>query len=209
MEHSYFRNDYFKEKNLSLLDNLNKLYVAMTRSRERLYIFSKFFPENIASDFSKKGNLNSFLYAFSDTYPIITGDANYQHISELNIKSTFKVTPRNKLDWRDIISLKHSAEELWDIESQNEKKDWGKLLHKVLADIHYQDQKDEIIDQEYKMGKCSKRFHYNLFVFLIIIIKLLKQLTLSAGTARTFLNVSFFVVVISDPLKNTHFLRNI
>ena len=156
LEYSYFKSKYNKEKNLSLLDNLNKLYVAMTRSRERLYIFSKFFPEKPTIDFAKKGKLNSFLYAFSDTYPIIIGYANYQHSSDLNIKSTFKVIPRQKLDWRDIISLKHSAEEIWDIETKNVKKDWGKLLHKVLADIHHKNQKDEIIDQAYKMGQYSQ-----------------------------------------------------
>ena len=58
MEHSYFRDDYFKEKNLSLLDNLNKLYVAMTRPKERLYVFSKYFPDNVSTEFVKKGNHN-------------------------------------------------------------------------------------------------------------------------------------------------------
>ena len=62
MEHSYFKDEYFKEKNLSLLDNLNKLYVAMTRPKERLYIFSKYFPDNPSSEFANSlmENIESF-----------------------------------------------------------------------------------------------------------------------------------------------------
>jgi ATP-dependent exoDNAse (exonuclease V) beta subunit len=65
------------------------------------------------------------------------------------------VSKRNKLDWRDVISLKHSAEEIWDTETANEKRDWGKLLHLVLSRIHYAEQKDEVIERMYQLGKFS------------------------------------------------------
>ena len=41
LENTFFANDYNKDSNLKLLDNLNKLYVATTRAKDRLYIFSK------------------------------------------------------------------------------------------------------------------------------------------------------------------------
>ena len=162
MEYSYFKDEYFKEKNLSLLDNMNKLYVAMTRPKKRLYIFSKHFPDNIPTDFAKKGNLNSFLYQFSNTYPIIIGDENTKHNTTENSAETFLVYNEKKLNWRDVISLKHSAEEVWDTESQNAKKDWGKLLHKVLADIHYIHQKDEVIKKAYISGICTEKEYKKL-----------------------------------------------
>ncbi|MDC0204659.1 UvrD-helicase domain-containing protein [Flavobacteriales bacterium] len=162
LEHSYFRDDYFKEKSLSLLDNLNKLYVAMTRSKERLYIFSKYFPDNVSTEFAKKGNLNSFLYQFSDTYPIKVGDPDVVHNIQISTRDTVSIKGENKLDWRDVISLKHSAEEVWDIESQNAKKDWGKLLHKVLADIHHIHQKDEVIENTFITGQCTEADYLKL-----------------------------------------------
>lgn len=156
LSYSYFDEDYQNEKEMSLLDSLNKLYVAMTRPKERLYIFSKFFPDKLKEDFKIKGNLNSFLYAYDDHFPIIIGDENMMSKSSLEQKNNFVVSRDNKLDWREVISLKHSAEEIWDIEKVNEKRNWGKLLHLALADIHYLHQKDNVIERMYKAGKCIK-----------------------------------------------------
>jgi ATP-dependent exoDNAse (exonuclease V) beta subunit len=77
------------------------------------------------------------------------------HETKKEENNTFSVSKRNKLDWRDVISLKHSAEEIWDTETANEKRDWGKLLHLVLSRIHYAEQKDEVIERMYQLGKFS------------------------------------------------------
>ena len=60
------------------------------------------------------------------------------------------------MDWKEVISLKHTAEEIWDIESVNTKRDWGKLLHLVLSEIHYLEQKEKVVESFYKLGRCSK-----------------------------------------------------
>ena len=86
------------------------------------------------------------------------------HISEVEHKNTFPVSSRKKLDWREMISLKHTAEEVWDIETVNAKRDWGKLLHLVLADIHYTEQKNEVIERIYKAGRCGKEDYERLRV---------------------------------------------
>jgi ATP-dependent helicase/nuclease subunit A len=156
LEQSYFSSEYEKEKEMSLLDSLNKLYVAMTRPKERLYIFSKYFPDKLSDDFKKKGNLNSFLYAYDDNFPIEIGDADMMHESSEKTENSFLVTKRNKLDWKEVISLKHTAEEIWDIDSINAKRDWGKLLHLVLSEIHYLEQQEKVVESFYKLGKCSK-----------------------------------------------------
>jgi len=156
LEYSYFSTEYKKEKEMGLLDSLNKLYVAMTRPKERLYIFSKFLPDKIPDDFVKKGNLNSFLYQYDDNFPVIIGDGNMIRENKEEVLNTFSVVTRKKLDWRDVISLKHTAEEIWDTETANAKRDWGKLLHLALADIHYYAQKDVVLDSFLKLGKCTK-----------------------------------------------------
>ena len=156
LEQSYFSSEYQKEKEMGLLDSLNKLYVAMTRPKERLYIFSKSFPDKLSADFKKKGDLNSLLYAYDDNFPIEIGNANMMHESSEKIDNSFLVTQRKKLDWKEVISLKHSAEEIWDIDSVNTKRDWGKLLHLALSEIHYFEQKDKVIESFYRLGRCSK-----------------------------------------------------
>ena len=82
----------------------------------------------------------------------------------LDQKNEFFVSDRKKLDWREVISLKNSAEEIWDIDNVNAKRDWGKLLHLVLSEIHYIDQKNEVIDKFYSTGKCDKEDYDKLKV---------------------------------------------
>ena len=163
---SYFKDEYHKEKQFSLLDNMNKLYVAMTRPKHRLYIFSKSFPDNISKDFALKGNLNSFLYQFSDKYPITLGDPDAIYKSKEDKDNGFFVSSKKKLDWRDLISLKHSSEELWDVEDHNSKKDWGKLLHKTLSSIQYLSQKEEVVNDLYRKGKCTHEDYMRLKVVI-------------------------------------------
>jgi len=155
LNYSYFKNEYLKEKEMSFLDSLNKLYVAMTRPKERLYILSKYLPDKIPLNYEKKGNLNSFLLQY-DSKPIdMIGDSEMLHETKIEENNIFSVSKRNKLDWRDVISLKHSAEEIWDTETAYQKRDWGKLLHLVLSSIHYLEQKDEVIERMYQLGKFS------------------------------------------------------
>ena len=161
LEYSYFSKEYQKEKEMSLLDSLNKLYVAMTRPKERLYIFSKYLPANL-KDYEKKENLNSFLYKYDDNFPIKIGDSEMMHEKKQSDVATFSVTKREKLDWHEVISLKHTAEDIWDIETANKKRDWGKLLHLVLSEIHYLAQKDELIENTFKLGKCVKEDYEKL-----------------------------------------------
>ena len=161
LEFSYFKDSYKREKEMSLLDSLNKLYVAMTRPKERLYIFSKYFPNNM-KDYEMKENLNSFLYNYSDKLPVILGDPELMHNSTNHLKKSFSTKKQKKLNWKDVISLKHTAEDIWDTETANTKRDWGKLLHFVLSKIHYKSQKDQVIDDMYKLGKFSKEDYQKL-----------------------------------------------
>ncbi len=162
LEQSYFCLEYLNEKEMSLLDGLNKLYVAMTRPKERLYIFSKSFPDKIPRDFKKKGDLNSFLYAYNDNFPIFKGSANMRNVSDNISNNIFSVTRRRKLDWREVVSLKNTSEEIWNITNVNVRREWGRLLHLALADIHYSWQQDSVIDKLYKAGKCVQEDYIKL-----------------------------------------------
>jgi ATP-dependent exoDNAse (exonuclease V) beta subunit len=161
LELSFFKANYQKERDMSLLDSLNKLYVAMTRPKERLYIFSKYFPNSLKG-YEKKENLNSFLYKYDGSFPIASGDPEMMHQEKKNIKDAFQLTKRRKVNWKDVISLKHTAEEIWDTETANTKRDWGKLLHLVLSKISYSNQKDEVINKMYKLGKFTSEDYQEL-----------------------------------------------
>ena len=96
------------------LDSLNKLYVAMTRPKERLYIFSKSLPDKMPNDFQKKGDLNSFLYAYGTHFPIIVGDADMMHVSKVKNR----ILDLRELNSRNFINITQAV--LDDFESQLE-----------------------------------------------------------------------------------------
>ncbi len=157
LEFSHFSDEYKKEKELSLLDNLNKLYVAMTRPKERLYIFSKSFPNKIADDFDIKGKLHSFLHNFSNSYPVIVGNSDEKFQEQKNDQyHPFSVKKQEKTDWRNVISLKHSAEKVWDVEKQKDSIEWGKILHLALSQIKQKEDIEVVIDTLFSKGKCDK-----------------------------------------------------
>ena len=133
----------------------------MTRPKERLYIFSKYLPNNLKG-YEKKENLNSFLYKYNGSFPIIVGNPEMMHQAKKNLKNIFSITSRKKLNWKEVISLKHTAEEIWDTETSDTKRDWGKLLHLVLSKINYSYQKDEVIDEMYKLGKFTNEDYQEL-----------------------------------------------
>ena len=154
---TYFSAEYEKDKELALLDNLNKLYVAMTRPKERLYIFSKSFPKKITDDFNIKGKLHNFLHHYSSVYPIIKGDGkeSFQQ-KEKEESSPFVVERFSKNCWQEAIFLKHSAEKVWDVEKQQENVEWGKLLHLVLSQINKTTDVFQVIEDIFAKGKCDK-----------------------------------------------------
>ena len=156
LELSYFSNEYKKEKELALLDNLNKLYVAMTRSKERLYIFSKSFPDKIENDFDTKGKLHSFLHNFSKSYPIIEGADKENHQYKAKEKyHSYLIKNQDKSNWRNMISLKHSAEKVWDLEKQKKSVEWGKILHLALSQIKKKKDIKVVIETLLAKGKCD------------------------------------------------------
>ena len=55
-----------------------------------------------------------------------------------------------------MISLKHSAEKVWDVEKQKENIEWGKILHLALSQIKQKEDIEVVIDTLFSKGKCDK-----------------------------------------------------
>jgi ATP-dependent exoDNAse (exonuclease V) beta subunit len=152
LAYSSFNKQLEAEKNLSLLDNINKLYVAMTRAKDRLYVYSK----SVKKDKINLHQLNGLLSYFSNNYPIYIGDKDESkkkyEVEEVNY---FNLINSEKNDWRGIISLKNSALDIWDIENNDSQKDWGILLHLVLSKIQYLKDKEVVLNSILSKGMCS------------------------------------------------------
>ena len=148
---SHFDLQYKRELSLNTLDNLNKLYVACTRSIDSLYIFSTSKKKASPNNF----NVNSFLSTFTNSFPYEFGDKVKKEKKTHKTKNVFYKQEILRNDWRKIISLRNSSSEFWDLENPKEKKDWGKLLHFALSKIYYVHQKEEVIEELYRKGICN------------------------------------------------------
>ena len=148
---SHFDLQYKRELSLNTLDNLNKLYVACTRSIDSLYIFSTSKKKASPNNF----NVNSFLSTFTNSYPYEFGDKIKKEKKTYETNNVFYKEEILRNDWRKIISLRNSSSEFWDLENPKEKKDWGKLLHFALSKIYYVHQKEEVIEELYRKGICN------------------------------------------------------
>jgi len=132
------------ENKMSLLDDINVLYVAMTRPKNQLYLFL----EDSSGDSKNYNTLSKlFDYFFQDT----TFDRCYEE----GVAPTFKLNNEKPKDnsyhlsyktvrnWREVVQLKNTSNQLWDFEL--DKKEWGTQLHAWLSKIHYYDQLDSVI----------------------------------------------------------------
>ena len=84
------------------------------------------------------------------------GNDNFAENKQKFSYDLFNVKEKNKLDWREIISIKNSASEIFDIDKSKNKKDQGKLLHKILADIHYLEDKNMVLESYCSLSEYKK-----------------------------------------------------
>lgn len=156
LDYSHFATDNQKEKHLTLLDSLNKLYVATTRPQERLYIFAPPYPTNSKDDFETSGKINAFLHKYAVQELWQDGDAQEQHFIETKevLFQLKKVEELELTNWEEIIALKTSSSERWD-EKGDKGKDWGKLLHLALSKINSEQDIEPITADFVQQGICD------------------------------------------------------
>ena len=151
ISNSHFTEQYDKEQSLNILDNLNKLYVACTRAKDALFIFSPKTEKTTTNKF----NINSFLNFYSKKYPFVIGKKEQSGLLNTKSKNILFKRNINVKNWRKSLVLKNTSSELWDTQFPKEKKDWGKLLHYTLSKIIYKDQKNRVINEVYNQGYCD------------------------------------------------------
>lgn len=152
LKYSHYADQNIEEDNLSILDNINKLYVACTRARDGLYIFSKSFKK--VSKNSK--NLNAILSHFTNNYPYKKGVLREKLIFEKEHKNIFLKKLVKTSNRKNLVSIKKQSSDFYDFESQQQKKNWGKLFHYVLSMITYFDVKDNVVNRLFNVGICSQ-----------------------------------------------------
>lgn len=156
LEETYFAEYYSEEKTRTYLDNLNLLYVALTRAEVGMFITSPS-PEVRAA----KDTVASILYyclLHNDELKekwnedALTWSSGEWAISPSVIKAdsnAIKLSTFFSSDWRNNLIIKRSGSDFFNgtIDKQQEKLNYGIHIHAVLSRLAYEDDVDRVLDQ--------------------------------------------------------------
>ncbi|MFO8067995.1 MAG: UvrD-helicase domain-containing protein [Bacteroidales bacterium] len=165
MQDTCLEDFYNKEKEKSLLDLLNLVYVAFTRPVEKLFVLSSLPKNEKFKENTVPGFLNSFLvdkqlwqegvklYTFGQNF---TGKQNLSKDND-NISPDFDVALKDYIsnDWRNRIRVKPGVKTLAAGNEAMLALSRGKLMHKVMENIFYVEDVDFVLNQMLINGEIS------------------------------------------------------
>ena len=138
-----FKDDYLNEKKLTLIDNLNLLYVAFTRAKHRLIIFA---PEPGKGD--SIGDASILLERGISNSPTLSGEnlkeidglsvlelgSPFEHNkkTEIQVSGTYKSTKWHSQPFDNRLQLKLNSIGFF---SDDGSRDYGKLMHDIVSNI--------------------------------------------------------------------------
>ncbi|MDO9257634.1 MAG: UvrD-helicase domain-containing protein [Bacteroidales bacterium] len=151
MEDVGYSDQYQKERNSSMLDMINLIYVAFTRPAERLYIISRE-PGN--GDANNLPNLlTQYIESTSEEWTQ-NGNVYFRGIDEHVQKMAEPLPVSNMLSsmisspWQGRIKIARRAPVYWSTDQSKNKQAWGTLIHDTLAAIRTKDDILEIVAKQ-------------------------------------------------------------
>ena len=138
MESTVYRDLFLDERQKSMLDLLNLLYVSMTRPEEQLYILTKFPPENQKEVSSLPGFFKLYLQQeniWDDSQAQYTFGKKSIHDVKKTTHQVGNISHSGVIssDWRKKIAIRMRAPQLWDVENPVQKSQWGSRIHTLLS----------------------------------------------------------------------------
>ena len=154
---------YVEHKSKVLLDNLNMLYVALTRPKTRLYIQTS----------SKGGNLSTYFDHFLKEQGLWEPDkAVYTFGSPVAYHS--KPRPKNTnlevstpiKDLSKVLKISRQAPRMWEVDHPEKGADKGRKIHEILSYIKVESDLNSALEKALREGLLSnnelKEVHYLL-----------------------------------------------
>jgi hypothetical protein len=155
MEDIGYSEQYQKERNSSMLDMINLIYVAFTRPAERLYIISR---EPGKGD---PNNLPNLLTQYIDSTPekwTQNGNGFFRGLDE-HVKQQAKDIPGSNMlssmissPWQGRIKIARRAPVYWSTDQSKNKQAWGTLIHDTLAAIRTRADIAEIVAEQARIN---------------------------------------------------------
>ena len=193
---------YEEEKNKSLLDNLNVLYVALTRAEERIYVFTGK-PGKSPAHLTNVTDM--FVHYFQDAglwdegkavYSFGEPDAHEQSHKQ-SLVSNYTLSAFNSNQWRDQIKMRAAAPGIWNTQMAELKKDYGVMVHTALSKINTGADIKKALNSMILEGLINTEEYEKLQVTLAKIIAL-PQLAPHFASGLTIKNESEIITEIGE-----------
>ena len=154
LEDTHYAQERQLEQEKAYLDDLNVLYVALTRASEQLYVFTQ-----SPSGDNKLNTLGKlFQHYFTQQQqevPYSIGVVPPPKVEEKKSEfEPFVLDYQRIPNWRAVVQLKNNAKQLWDVAQS--KQEWGTLLHQAMANIHYLEDADKVLKDLQLNGLIDK-----------------------------------------------------
>ncbi len=156
LEETDYADVYKNENNKSILDNLNLLYVALTRPELQMYILTGKIKEpaaeikNTTAFFIKYYELQNQLSLEKSIYTFGEKQKKESHTTVATTNTI--INSFNATNWRDIIKMRAAAPSIWNTQFAQNKRDFGVLLHTALAKIDFKNQKETALENMLNEG---------------------------------------------------------
>jgi len=134
-----FANDYFKEKLHAFIDNLNTLYVALTRAKEELIVFAPR-PKKADDGLSKAGSISDLLWMGLSEFDFNPEENVYElgawwNTSSPKVKTDIKELAMGNLNSISSQSRLHLRLKGKELAFENEHRKMGIIKHDILSGI--------------------------------------------------------------------------
>ena len=202
---------YTRNKSQNELDNINLLYVALTRSVEQLYVISG------NSGMNSKGDLKTNYFSgmfidylqqkglWKDLQSEYTFGSNQRKSQKSESDSNSKdQTEFTSVSWKDHqLALLNSSSKLWDTE-RGKAIAYGNLIHDMLARINSQNEIEAVIQNDVNAGLISESASEELKTLLEKVVSHPKLMNYFTGEYESFnereLTDGFHQIVKPDKL---------
>lgn len=149
---------YSKHENEVILDNLNLLYVALTRPVQRLYVItykdrykklSAYFENYLSSNtdyISNQLKIEGAKYSFGEKVFIPTEN-------KITTKK-YQLESLNSYKWINRVRMSLEAPKYWDIGELTES-EYGNIVHSILAKINVVEDKTDVLERQVLEGNLT------------------------------------------------------
>ncbi|MDX5438315.1 MAG: hypothetical protein LPK03_14015, partial [Pontibacter sp.] len=170
LENTTLAQQYSTEIEKTFIENLNMLYVALTRPIDRLYLIGNakdLLEERKAPKLDGQAkNVSHLLYRYlvhknmwefgKHCYQLAKGHPRVQH-NRLDLSHTYMLEHLVATDWEKRLKIKQHANNVFDFETQTKQRQLNRKLHFALARIAFAPELERVLRQMVYEGIISER----------------------------------------------------